>query len=104
MYKCVCVCVSGKKHVLMMCTCVDTVRVGGSTLSERDNDNVWSPCLLIKGLRSLAASKRRPFVLKREKGTQHGGVGVGGHVLSVTARTQYFAIFLRLGLFTRSYR
>lgn len=26
------------------------------------------------------------------------------HVLSVAARAQYFAIFLRLGLFTRSYR
>lgn len=53
--------------------------------------------LLKKGAR--LSSKGR-----KEHRTKGGRKKKKKHVLSVTARTQYFAIFLRLSLFTRSYR
>lgn len=95
-----------RKHINWWCECVLTflcipIRafLGVSVLSEPDNKSVRSPCFMIKGLCSLATV----FPQKRERNTVRRG-REKKHVLSVTARTQYFAIFLRLGLFARSYR
>lgn len=70
-----------------------------SVLRVADNKGVRSPCCMIKGLCSLAA------VCPQKRGKEHNTEGTKKKCFICRSQpTQYFAIFLRLGLFERSHR